>query len=101
MWNKIISFFMSVVMFFMGLFGLGDGKTDKPADGGVDIVFEQNLRYADGGRNVFDFAYPEKASGEIGLVLAIHGGAWVSGGKENEKVRLCVTGDYMMLSDIM
>ncbi len=96
MWDKIISFFMSIVMFFMGLFGLGDGKTDKPADGGVNIVFEQNLRYSDGGRNVFDFAYPETANGEIGLVLAIHGGAWVSGGKENETdvIKACAQKGY-------
>lgn len=96
MWNKIVSFFMSILMFFMGLFGLGDGKTDKPADGGVNIVFEQNLRYADGARNVFDFAYPDTANGEIGLVLAIHGGAWVSGGKENETdvIKACAQKGY-------
>ena len=96
MWSKIISFFMSVVMFFMGLFGLGDGKTDKPADGGVNIVFEQNISYADGKRNVFDFAFPENAKGDIGLVLAIHGGAWVSGSKENETavIKACAQKGY-------
>ena len=96
MWSKLISFFMSVVMFFMGLFGLGDGRTDKPADGGVNIVFEQELRYADGERNVFDFAFPETANSEIGLVLAIHGGAWVSGSKENETnvIKACAQKGY-------
>ena len=87
---------MSIVMFFMGLFGLGDGKTDKPDDGGASIAFEQNLRYADGARNVFDFAYPEAANGEIGLVLALHGGAWVSGDKGNETdvIKACAQKGY-------
>lgn len=93
---KIISFFMSIVMTFLGLFGLGNGRTDKPADGGVNIVFEQNLHYANGERNTFDFACPEKAGGEIGLVLALHGGAWVSGSKENETdvIKACAQKGY-------
>ncbi len=80
----------------MGLSGLGDGRTDKPADGGVSVVFEQGLRYADGARNVYDFAYPESANGETGLVLALHGGAWVSGSKENETdvIKACAQKGY-------
>ena len=96
MWSKIISFFMSIVMTFLGFFGLGNGKTDKPSDGGVKIAFEQNIPYADGGRNVFDFAFPESAKGDTGLVLAIHGGAWVSGSKENETdvIKACAEKGY-------
>ncbi|MCQ2463862.1 MAG: alpha/beta hydrolase [Clostridia bacterium] len=96
MWSKIISFFMSIIMAFLGFFGLGNGKTDKPSDGGVKIAFEQNIQYANGSRNVFDFAFPESAKGDTGLVLAIHGGAWVAGSKENETdvIKACAEKGY-------
>ncbi len=51
------------------------GDTDKR-------IFE-NLSYGEHARNTLDLVFPENATGDIGLVLFIHGGAWIAGSKED------------------
>lgn len=78
MWEKIVAFFMSIIAFFMSLFGIGGTRLENSK------VFE-NVSYGSHERNVLDLYIPEGASGDIGLVLYIHGGAWVSGDKSSYK----------------
>ncbi len=74
-WEKIVAFFMSIIAFFAGLFGFGGAQLENSK------VFE-DVSYGSHERNVLDLYIPEDASGDLGLVLYIHGGAWVSGDKE-------------------
>ena len=78
MWEKIVAFFMSIIAFFTGLFGAGSNK---------DYVFK-NLAYGSHERQIMDLYLPEKSDGEVGLVLLIHGGAWVAGNKDEYKSAL-------------
>lgn len=78
MWEKIVAFFMSIIAFFTGLFGTGSNK---------DYVFK-NLAYGSHERQIMDLYLPEKSDGEVGLVLLIHGGAWVAGNKDEYKSAL-------------
>lgn len=78
LWEKIVAFFMAIIAFFTGLFGFGGTKLENSK------VFE-NISYGNNERNVLDLYIPEDASGDLGLVLYIHGGAWVSGDKESYK----------------
>lgn len=76
MWEKIVAFFMSIIAFFSGLFGFG----------GEEKCYEyRNLSYGSHERQVLDLNIPKDNDGEIGLVLFIHGGAWITGDKEGYK----------------
>lgn len=75
MWEKIVAFFMSIVAFFSSLSGIGGAQAN------TDYVFK-NLSYGSHKRQVLDLRIPENSDGEVGLVLMIHGGAWVGGDKE-------------------
>lgn len=76
MFQKIIAFFTSIWTMILSLFGIGGTKTNNN--------YVQNLAYASASeRQVVDIAYPENASGELNLVLFIHGGAWVQGDKSS------------------
>lgn len=76
MWEKIIAFFMSIISFFAGLFGFNVENKD--------YTFK-NLAYGSHERQVMDLYLPEENDGEVGLILFIHGGAWISGDKEGYK----------------
>lgn len=76
MWEKIVAFFMSIIAFFSSLFGFG-GK-----DVNTDYIYK-NLSYGNHERQVLDLRLPENSDGEVGLVLMIHGGAWIAGDKES------------------
>lgn len=75
MFEKIIAFFMSIISFFAGLFGLEvfDSSLHKYED----------LKYGTHERQVLDLYFPKETDGEIGLVLSIHGGAWIAGDKSS------------------
>ena len=73
MLDKIIAFFMSIISFFLSLFGISIKNCQ---------TFE-NVKYGDHERQVLDLYIPEDAEGTMGLVLMIHGGAWVAGDKES------------------
>lgn len=77
MFEKIIAFFMSIINFFLSLFGIG-------GIGGQDFNCQTffDLSYGTHERQVVDLCVPYDASGDIGMVLFIHGGAWVGGDKE-------------------
>ncbi len=74
MWNSIISFFMSVILFILNIFGLGHL---------VDSGYKEykNLSYGQHERNVMDLYIPDETGDTTGLILFIHGGAWIGGDK--------------------
>lgn len=77
MLKKIFSFFMAIFAFFASLFGIDTGKNSKS-------IAYTNLKYGTEERQILDLYVPKSASGEsCGLVLFIHGGAWVSGDKSS------------------
>lgn len=74
MFDKIIAFLMSVVTFFAGLFGIGIQKDDA--------VVYKNISYGNHSRHKLDLYLPTDCGDDMGLVLYIHGGAWIAGDKE-------------------
>ena len=76
MFDKIIAFFMAIINFFLGLFGLG-------AIGGQEFNCQTffDMAYGTHERQVVDLCIPDDASGDLGMVLFIHGGAWIAGDK--------------------
>ena len=75
MWNRIISFFLSIIAFFAGLFGI-DSLMEKKSYEYRDLSYGSY-----GERNLLDLNIPKENDGEIGLVLFIHGGGWIGGDK--------------------
>ncbi len=76
MWEKIVAFFMSIIAFFASLFGFGTEEKSYEY---------KSLSYGNHERQVLDLKIPKENDGEIGLVLFIHGGAWIAGDKESYK----------------
>ena len=70
---KIVSLFMTIITFFMNLFGLGNINQKT--------VSYKDLPYGTHPRQTVDLYLPKDAAGDTGLILSIHGGAWVSGDK--------------------
>ena len=75
MWDKILAFFMSIIAFIMNLFGLGGAMEQNYTE-------YKNLSYGNHERNIVDLYLPEDTS-ETGLILYIHGGAWIGGDKSS------------------
>lgn len=84
--EKIIAFIMSIITFICGLFGIEFGKETVKQTETVEngVVFVQNYRYGDAERELMDYAYPEKATGNVDVIIDIHGGGWVAGSKDTE-----------------
>lgn len=82
MFSKLISFFISIIFTLLNALGLGG------VFGGIDsshaYVFA-NMSYGSHERQVLDLAIPKDNDGEAGLVLFIHGGAWIAGDKNSYK----------------
>ena len=78
MFQKIVAFFMAIINFFLGLFGLGEIGGQK-----FDCQTFFDLSYGTHERQIFDLCVPNDASGDLGLVLFIHCGAWIAGDKES------------------
>ena len=79
MFSKIIAFFTSIIYLILNFFGLGG------AFGGInskDAYVYANLSYGNHERQFVDLAIPKDNDGEVGLILSIHGGAWIGGDKE-------------------
>lgn len=70
---KITSFFMSIIIFIAELLGV-------PVMSPESYTY-YNLSYGEHERNVIDLCIP-KNTAETGLVLYIHGGAWIMGDKD-------------------
>ncbi len=77
MFDKLVAFFMAIINFFLGLFGLGEIGGPK-----FDCQTFFDMSYGTHERQVVDLCIPDDASGDLGLVLFIHGGAWIAGDKE-------------------
>lgn len=75
MLEKIIAFFMSIIAFLTSLFGFSSTTN-------TEYVYK-DLAYGTHERQTLDLMLPENSDGEVGLVLFIHGGAWISGDKES------------------
>ena len=78
MFEKIIAFFMAIINFFLGLFGIGEIGGQK-----FDCQTFFDMSYGTHERQVVDLCVPDDATGDLGLVLFIHGGAWIAGDKES------------------
>ena len=78
MFEKIIAFFIAIINFFMSLFGLGEIGGQQ-----YDCQSFLDLSYGTHERQVVDLCIPNNAEGDLGLVLFIHGGAWIGGDKES------------------
>lgn len=79
--KKIASFITAIVTFFTALFG-----------GYADVYLKDyvkfDLPYGTHERQVLDICIPKKAKDEIGLILFIHGGAWIMGDKKSYRNEL-------------
>lgn len=73
MFTKILSFFIAVITFIPGI--LGFDITEIKNDLYLDVAYGTHER------NKLDLCIP-KYTDEAGLILFIHGGAWVAGDKE-------------------
>lgn len=77
MFEKIIAFFTAIINFILGIFGIGGIGGQK-----YDCQTFFDLSYGTHERQVVDLCIPDGATGDLGLVLFIHGGAWIQGDKE-------------------
>ncbi len=75
MFEKIIAFFMSIITFFTGLFGF-DWAFNK-------VQSYTDLAYGEASRQKMDLYLPFEHDEEVGLILYIHGGAWIQGDKSS------------------
>lgn len=81
--QKIISFFMSFFLLLAGLFSGGSGGgnvTPTPAPETPAVTDGSIVYGSDKTRQSLDLVLPEQ-TGETGLILFIHGGAWIYGDK--------------------
>ncbi|MBQ3137687.1 MAG: alpha/beta hydrolase [Clostridia bacterium] len=82
MFDKIIAFFLSVIFTVLNALGLGG------VFGGInssDAYVFANMSYGKHERQILDLAIPKDNDGEVGLILFIHGGAWIAGDKDGYK----------------
>lgn len=78
MFKKICAFFMSLFSFFNILFS---GYIKYYPNN--RIFLNQYYSEEKSERQMYDLVFPKKASGNLGLVLCIHGGGWVEGDKND------------------
>lgn len=87
MFDKIIAFFMSIIAFFMGLFGGGGNNPEKPvtppSEPSSSYTRYEDVSYGSHERQKLDVCFPAEHDGEVGLFLLIHGGAWIEGDKDS------------------
>lgn len=86
MLDKIIAFFMSVITFICGLFGF-DCCLKQPVETEKSYVYS-DFAYGKHERQILDLYVPKNTDGEAGLILFIHGGAWVAGDKDGYRSQL-------------
>ncbi len=82
MFSKIIAFFITAI--FTVLNALGLGGIFSGIDSSDAYVFA-NMSYGKHERQILDLAIPKDNDGEVGLILFIHGGAWIAGDKDGYK----------------
>lgn len=74
--TKISAFFMAIIAFFNILFS---GYIKYYPNN--RIFLDRYYTNAKCERQSYDLVFPKNASGNLGLVLCIHGGGWIQGGK--------------------
>ena len=79
MLEKIIAFFMAIIAFFANLFGFTLPGTSDDSDKSYVYV---DAAYGEDANQTLDLYIPKDNDGAVGLVLLIHGGAWISGDKQ-------------------
>ena len=82
--QQFFSLFLSWVMMFLSLFGINfGGTTPAPTPGPFTPVrgMEQSISYGTADTQNLDLCLPYGKS-SAGLILFLHGGAWVTGSKE-------------------
>lgn len=77
MLTKITAFLTFAAVFICSLLGV-----DYPLTQNTESLYLENVSYGSHERHKLDLYIPENADGEVGLVLMIHGGAWVGGDKD-------------------
>lgn len=77
--KKIFAIIISLLTVVLGIFGLSQNIDTSGQD--AEIVVFADIPYGQHERNVFDLALPDNGEEELGLVLFIHGGAWIYGDK--------------------
>ena len=78
LFKRVGAFLLAIVTFFQVLFG---GYIQYYPHN--RIFLDQYYTGAKNKRQMFDLVIPKNASGSTGLVLCIHGGAWVGGSKDS------------------
>ena len=98
MLEKITAFFMSIIAFFMSLFGINSTPQEQPGTpitpSGANYTQYIDLPYGSADRQQLDLCVPNNASGDIGLVLFIHGGAWMAGNKDSYRNGTIAASEY-------
>lgn len=87
MLEKITAFFMSVIMFFAGLFGFNFFYESYAAN---------NISYGSDNNQKLDMVLPKEknSDGTVGLIVLIHGGAWIEGSKDSYDDTLVTCAQY-------
>ena len=81
--TKIIAFFMVIITFFCNIFGINPPPMqEENYKSYYDVAYGRNARHR------LDLLIPDGASGEEGLILIIHGGAWISGDKKYQRSQM-------------
>lgn len=75
MLQKFIAFIMAIISFFASLFGI-NLNSDKS-------YIYMDASYGSDERQVLNLYIPKDNDGTVGLVLLIHGGAWIAGSKDD------------------
>lgn len=76
--TKITAFLTVAAVFICSLLGV-----DYPLSKNTESLYFQDISYGSHERQKLDLYIPENADGKAGLVLMIHGGAWVGGDKSS------------------
>ena len=87
LFTKIIAFFSAIIAFFSGLISGGKAPAVTPDPPAAQTEYF-DLAYGDADRQTLDLVLPGKTNGEAGLVLYIHGGAWITGNKDAYRASL-------------
>lgn len=83
MLSKIIAFFMAIVIFMCNILGV-----NPPSAKEENYSFYHDIAYGIHERQTLDLYLPENTNGEAGLILFIHGGAWIEGNKDGYRDQL-------------
>ena len=75
--QRIAALFAAIAAFFAALFG--GQSAIKPVYPSVPTEYAYGIHE----RQKVDFVLPENVDGELGLILNIHGGAWIMGDKKD------------------